>query len=231
MNCPNCGTHVPSEDINIVRLVAKCQNCDEIFSFGDSDQSMTAPGTGSVRDVPKPPNLHVETIGQRLTISYRWFHWMYFFLLFFCIGWDSFLIFWYLMALHMPGPAALIMVLFPTIHLAVGVALTYVTISGFLNSTRISADRSFLEIQHGPLPWWGSRKIPTDQLNQLFCRGQHRSRKSNAMAYSIHAILNNGDRVDLLSHVQDRDLVLYLEKAIEDHLGIEDRPVAGELEK
>jgi hypothetical protein len=50
-----------------------------------------------------------------------------------------------------------------------------------------------------------------------------------ASSYSLLGIDQQGRKVKLLSGIEDKDQVLYLEQALERRLGIEDSPVAGEL--
>ena len=61
--------------------------------------------------------MRVDDFGRDFSIRWRWFSPMYFGLLFFCIAWDSFLIFWYSMALHMKHVPWL-MVVFPIGYLS-----------------------------------------------------------------------------------------------------------------
>jgi len=59
----------------------------------------------------------------------------------------------------------------------------------------------------------------------------HSSKHGVRESFSLHALLKNGARMDLLTEQTDRDLVLYIEYAIEEFLGIQDRPVSGEMPK
>lgn len=55
---------------------------------------------------------------------------------------------------------ALSMAAFGTIHLAVGVGLTYFLICGFMNSTHIGISFREISVSHEPLPWPGRKTIP-----------------------------------------------------------------------
>lgn len=73
--------------------------------------------------------LKVEETRQKRTMSFRWFQWTFVFLVFFCIAWDGFLLFWYGAALGIgflgdDAEPVLIMMLFPLLHVAVGTGLT-----------------------------------------------------------------------------------------------------------
>jgi hypothetical protein len=148
---------------------------------------------------------------------------MYIGLAFFCAAWDSFLIFWYTMAFTTEAPW--IMVVFPVAHLAVGVALTYTVLAGFLNRTRIELSASAMSISHWPLPWWGNRTIAPLELAQLYC--EYRIPNTGQATYLLSAVLHDGRKVKLLS-TQSEDEAMFLEQTIEEFYKIADRPVAGE---
>lgn len=239
MNCPYCGSPIPSGDVNIVRLVAKCKSCNEVFAFGDELGAKAAKSgssgyaSASREPPPMPPGLQTALVGDTLHIRYKWFKPAILFLLFFAIAWDSFLLFWYGAALFVPGPGKIIMLVFPIAHLAVGVAITYAVLCGLFNTTTISVSRGALGIRHAPFSWgFGNKLVQVDQLDQLYCRSETtRGKNGSSTAYSLHAILTDGKRIDLLTKLDDHDLAAWLEFAIEKHLGIENRPVSGEMSK
>jgi hypothetical protein len=115
--------------------------------------------------------------------------------------------------------------------LAVGVGLTYFTLAGFLNQTTIEVDTFRLSIRHGPLPWFGNCTLPAAEIGQLYC--QERTRRQNnggsSTTYSVSAVTKGGRQVKLVSTLEDQDQALFIEQQIEQYLGIEDRPVGGEL--
>ena len=239
MNCPYCSTLIPSGDVNIVRLVAKCKSCNEVFSFSNEfggkalNPASAPPDDGYSEPPPMPPGLQTAVVGDTLHIRYKWFKPAILFLMFFAVAWDSFLIFWYGAALFIPGPEKIFMLVFPIVHLAVGVAITYGVLCGLFNTTTISVSRGALGIRHAPFSWgFGNKLIPVDQLDQLYCRSETTHGKNGtSTSYSLHAVLTNGKRLDLLTNLDDRDLAAYLEYSIEYHLDIKDRPVSGELKK
>lgn len=221
IHCRSCGGKIPAEDVNLDRALAKCRGCHAIFDF--RDQLEETPRRRP--PVPLPPKFHVEELGRELVISWKWFTPVLWFLAFFCAAWDSFLVFWYLMAFRMEAPW--ILKVFPVAHLAVGVGLTYATLAGFWNRTvvRISADG--VTIRHGPVPWRGNLTLPSTDLEQIYCEehpGGGRTR-----TYSVNALTREGRKVPLLKDLDEAGQALYLEQAIEAGLGLEDRPVGGEL--
>ena len=87
------------------------------------------------REAPRPERFRQERSGTRTTIAWRWFGFQFLFLALFCVVWDAFLVLWYTMA---TGPTMpLMMKLFPLLHVAAGIGLTYYTLAGFLNRTSV----------------------------------------------------------------------------------------------
>jgi hypothetical protein len=178
-----------------------------------------------VADEPAAPDgePYRAAVGPRVVVERsgllpgRWFAF------FWCVFWDGCLVLWYARAFQ---SASFIELLFPVIHLAVGVFVTYWTICGFLNRTTISLERGTLSVRHGPLPWPGNLRIESASLDQLFCKEQVDSRGSRK--YSLNALLRNGGSVALLERLSDPDHALYLEQLLETRLGIVDVAVVGE---
>jgi hypothetical protein len=175
-----------------------------------------------------PKNYTMENEGVDLVITRRWLSWKYVAMLVFCVFWDGFLVFWYTMAFREGGP--LVMKLFPMLHVAVGVFLTYTTIAGFLNRTKITLNTWELRIKHYPLPWPGNKVVQRQELDQLFCEEKMNSNRNGVTyTYSLQAVTAGGGRMKLVSGMDKPEDALFLEQKIEGFLGITDRPVAGEM--
>lgn len=76
-----------------------------------------------------------------------------------------------------------------------------------------------------------SRSIPVSEIDQLFCRhGKFRSKRDEiSFVYSVEVMLKSGATMTLVRHLRDPRQALFVERAIEDALGIQDRIVTGEL--
>lgn len=239
--CKHCGAPILADDINLDHLIARCRQCHAVFSFEDTLHERASghePRWSQERDlsdIPIPKRYDIEQTGVGLQISYRWFSWMFVFLLFFCIVWNGFLFVWYSMTGDLGGGMGLLFKLFPLIHVAAGVGLTYYTIAGFCNRTLITVRTGALTIQHTPVPWPGNHRIPVGELEQLYCKEKihnHRSRHggtSTSFTYELHAVRKDGRSLKLMSGLQEPEEALFLERTLEDHLGILDRPIAGEM--
>lgn len=237
LNCKHCNTLVLAEDINLNNMLAKCRRCNSVFSFAGevANPAQSAMPIGFAQDrqrprVPIPNGVTVENMGNKLTLTQKWFSWKYIPMVFFCVVWDSFLLFWYSMAFG--GNAPIIFLLFPMIHVAVGVGLTYLTIAGFLNSSILEVTREELSIQHRPLPWFGNKTIPIMNITQLFSEEKiSHTKNGTSRAYSLNLVTRDGRKESLLSGLDSPDIALFIEQQIESWLHITDKPVGGELSR
>lgn len=169
-----------------------------------------------------------------LTLEYKWFKLMAFFLIFFCIIWDSFLIFWYSMLGDIGGGGDIIFALFPLIHVAVGLGLTYYTVALFVNKTIIKVNSESIEIKHKPLPWFGEKTIVTKDIEQVYVKEKVSQGKSGATyTYELFAKQKSGAKAikilggDIIGDSEDARL---MEQEIESFLGIKDYQVRGEYQ-
>lgn len=186
--------------------------------------------------VARPARVRVENEGSELRLSWRWWSWRVCFLVFFCISWDASLVFWYSVGIANPAFPWIFFV-FPIVHLAVGVSLTYFTLAILVNRTVVLVDQEELQVRHGPLPWLGNLRIPVDQIAQLYvgdaANGDHGS-EANIWSFrrrysvALRVLLRDGASRTLL-RLEDLELALYLEREIEKFLGIPDKLVEGEL--
>jgi len=180
--------------------------------------------------VPRPQNVLVEKIFDTLNITYRWWSLKFLFLVFFCLAWDSFLVFWYS---TVPQGAPWIMIVFPIGHVAIGIGLTYYTIAGFINRTVISINQQWLTVTHGPLPWFGNKRIERMQVNQLYAEEvrSHGKHGRTSFSYQLNMLSRDNTKFKLLAGLPSPDIARFVEKTIEEHLRLEDKPIIGEMPK
>ena len=223
LRCKRCRTLIPADDVNVGTGIAKCRACNAVFGF--ADQLAPAPRDRERAAAAMPPAITVGREAGALEITRRWFSPGYLPLLFFCIAWDAFLVFWYMQA-----PAAgWIFVIFPIGHVAVGVGLSYYTVAGLLNRTVVRVGRGQLTVRHGPVPWRGNWTLSTTELRQLYSVEQPPRSRKGVPTYTVQAILASGRTLPLLGGLRDTGQALYIEQAFERHLGIADRLVGVEL--
>ncbi|HKP76650.1 MAG TPA: hypothetical protein VJT67_14065 [Longimicrobiaceae bacterium] len=225
--CPACRVPVAADDVNLETGLAKCRTCNNVFRFDDLPE--LAPSTVRARPKAEKPRSVVTTEANgELVVQYRWFSAKYLLLLFFCLFWDGFLVFWYAMALG--GGGGLVFLLFPLIHVAAGIAITYATIAGFVNTTTVRIDGSRLSVRHHPLPWGRPVELGIVEVKQLFCEEKlNRGRNGVSYTYNLNALLHDGVRKKLVSGLDTPEIPMYLEQHAEEWMKIRDEPVVGEL--
>lgn len=227
IKCPHCSRVIQAENINIQTCIAKCGSCNAVFGFADKVPGASAFGP-SKSAVEMPRGYTMENEGADLVITRRWLSWKHLVMLVFCVFWDGLLVFWYTMAFTKGGP--LLMKLFPVLHVGVGVFLTYSTLAGFLNRTRITLNTLELRIRHYPLPWPGNKVVQRQEIEQLFCEKiMHSTRNGISYTYNLQAVKASGGSLKLVTGMDKPEDALFLEQKIEGFLGITDRLVAGEM--
>jgi hypothetical protein len=246
VKCTSCGAEIAARDVNLDRLLAKCATCNAVFDISRlvPRPAGGAPGVRTRRPVEMPKRIRILTDDLvPATDAYRasasptthfvvergWFTPSLIFLVFFCCIWDGFLFIWYgSLVQHGLHGGGIVAFVFPIFHVTAGAVVTYTTVCGFVNRTRISIESGNLVVRHGPLPWPGNRTIPTEDLTQLYCEENIGSKGSRS--YSLNAMTKSSTKkISLLASLPDAEQVLYLEQLLEQRLGLVDVPVAGEF--
>ena len=228
LSCKNCGATLQPENVSLPLCVARCPHCGAVFAIADPSRGESAAGAAwrPRPRVPMPPRVDVLDLGNHLEIRRSWFSPMLFFLLFFCIFWNGFMVVWHVMAISM---GAWFMSVFGLLHTAVGLGLAYGTLAGFVNQTVIRVGQGLLEVQHGPLPWLGNKTLPAHEVQQLYCQEHvHHGKNGSSVTYSVELVRNEG-RETLIKSLSECDQALFIEQELERFLKIEDQPVRGEL--
>lgn len=229
---------IPADDVNIQQALAKCSRCNAVFRL-DQQLPPAKPVKQDRPAAPLPKKFLVEDLGTELVISWHWFSPAIFFLLFFCIFWDGFLVVWYSIVFGVgffgkqggPGGAGMLfMALFPLLHVAVGVGLTYFVLASFVNRTTVRVSQGELTVRHGPVPFPGNRSLFTADLKQFYCTEKVTNRRNScSVTYELNAVQADGTKVQLLGGLDELEQALYLEQRLEQFLGIENEKVPGEV--
>lgn len=221
LKCRNCGAALSAADISPQLGAARCGHCRSLFALPTS-----SPASIPRPEVPLPAAFTMETQGDTLVITRRWRNVGAWFLLFFALLWNGFLIVWHGIAL---SQGAWFMSAFGLIHTGVGLFLIYYVAALFLNSTVIRASSRGLESKSGPLPWKGDRQLGAGTVSQLYCTEKvHRSKNGSSTRYGVEAVLPGNRRDTLVRGLPEADHALFIEQQLERHLGLADIPVAGE---
>ncbi len=234
--CPACGSALREIDISRETMAGRCPACHALIDLrgvgpGSLPSALPAGELGEARDilpVPLPARVRVETRGRDLTVVRRWFSWSYLLMLGFCLLWFGFLAAWYGIALATDAPLAF--KLFPLLHVAAGLFIAYLTLTGFVNRTRLTIERDHLTVRHGPLPWPGAVDVGTSLLEQLFCTEKvSRGRNGIILRYNVEALTRDGRHLKLVQGLDTREQALFIEQTVESHLGIKNRRVRSEM--
>lgn len=235
LTCPNCSHFISAIDINIDKGMAKCHQCNHVFTFSDDLKTRIRQV-----DFPEPgtliPNgLEVLRLREELEIDVNWYRSAnrsgLRFLMFFTAVWNLILLPFVLIGIF---GGELQILLFTSLHLAVGLGLIYYLARIFLNTSKISVNSRLIRLETGPLrvPWYQPREISRGDLRQLYVTKYVTSRTNGRpnYAYALYAVLHNGQKIKLLGQM-NLETQLYLEQEIEKFLGIRDASVPDEVPK
>ena len=238
LSCQACGGSLSADAIDRRLAVISCNHCGAIF---DLTRARAGDAVGAAPEEPParapaalPAKFEVDDDGVRLTVRWRWFTPVAFFLLFFAIAWNAFLVVWYSIAAGGDGPDGafrVLMLVFPLAHVAVGIGVAYFTAALFLNRTTLTVDQHELAIVHQPLPWWPSPRIPVADLEQLFVKRNvsHNKNGGTSVSFELRAVTRDDKGRALIKSLTELDQALWLEQTVEKRVGIRDRAVAGEF--
>ena len=102
LKCPSCDAALRAEDLDEARGIARCSFCRALITLPAS--ATAASGFKPRAEVALPPRVTLESTIEGVEIRRRWFAPMFLFLVFFCVAWDGFLIFWYSVAFGTDSP-------------------------------------------------------------------------------------------------------------------------------
>lgn len=119
-----------------------------------------------------------------------------------------------------------------SIFIVLGFGLLYFAIATWLNKTQIYVSKNTIEIKHQPVPWLGNKKIKADNIEQLFVEEKYRGSSNNNPRYSYNllGLTSEGTQFKLIAGCESRYHARFIEKTIEDYLGIQNAKIEGEAE-
>ncbi|HYH98930.1 hypothetical protein [Hyalangium sp.] len=110
--------------------------------------------------------------------------------------------------------------------------LNYLLLAVLWNRTEIVVTRATLRVRRGPVPWPGSKEIPTRHILQLHVRENwHQDKRSphrKTRSFSLEALMQGEYSVPLLDGFKHENELTPLEQEIERWLGLENLPVEEE---
>jgi len=201
---------------------ARCPSCKALIDL-DSTRVIRPRSLA----VAAPEKWHVQATPGSLLVRWRWFSFTAIFLVPFTLFWNGIMLtMGFGVSEGLTHPERLLFGLLVP-HVWVGVGLAYYCLALFLNSTTVNFTNGTLHVTHGPLPWWGKRRLPVRDLSQLFVVEKRGSK--GRITFELCGLLADGKRVSILSGLSDEAEARFLEVRLEQVLGIVDRPVAGEI--
>lgn len=243
LNCPECSTPIPSDGVNIVKTIAVCKSCDNIFAF--EEKLLTTAGLPAVIETPRrmkeeiyhiPPGIEVLKIESMLEIMVNWRRSGKFFLLFFAIIWNAFIGFFILTAFTAGGLGIerLFLALFMIPFIGVGAHLLYQSIGQIFNTTFLTVTNRNISIEHKPFNFLIQKDqyFARENVEQLYVkRYSIGSTNGNPVyAYNVVMVLNNKKSHVLIKGLRSLESARFVEQEIENYMNIEDRIMHGEWE-
>jgi len=221
VSCPSCSQVTPADNININDKIAKCNECDTVFSFekeiidllemGDAKQEVIRPEgidlfhfQGELEITMKQPIAVVEGVfGTLFPLLATLFSVMYFMI---------------------PGAPILVLI----IPWLIGFPFLFNLVYRSLQKMYIIVDDQDLSILRKPRSLVKDQHFAISEIDQLYVKSVQGG------ICDIYLVVNgaNGQKhVKLISHMKSMSKARYLEQEIEKYLGIEDRRIPEETSK
>jgi len=175
-------------------------------------------------DIGLPDKMDIQHHSDHMLIKHKWFGSGIVVVSFFVIIWNGAVFGFYS---DMDADAELMEKLFPLLHVAIGIALTYYAIAGWLNKTIIFVSRDALNVQCKPIPFGMNKRFQVGDIEQLCSQKRMPRREGGLPIYSVHIISKNGKDTVLIDGLKTSEQALFIEQEIEKYLEIEskDKPI------
>ncbi|NDV61942.1 hypothetical protein G0Q06_05720 [Puniceicoccales bacterium CK1056] len=178
---------------------------------------------------PIPKNIELLEDHGNLIIRRKWFGPRVIFLTIFCIFWDGFLVAWFWIG-SQQGNMPLAHFLFPLIHVAAGIGITYYVIACYVNKTDIVISPDNLSVKIYPIKWPGEGSFPILELKQLYTYEKvTRTKNGTSITYEVRILDRQNKEKTLVKGLDDKAQGLFIEKEIEKIIGVNDERVVGEV--
>ena len=242
ITCTRCGVLIPTDDVNLQHMIARCRSCNAVFRIADQVMPADTSAPTARSEVSRPESFSVEYSGGALRISWRWYKPISILLAVVAVALFGFSRFW-------------MMELSAVVPMVLAFVMTYMTLTAFVNTTWVEASSQTLSVRsgplptltnlsflrpytqlYGPLPASGNLSLPRDSIRQLYCvercdRFGNSSHRGTIISYELQAIKADGSPITVIKNLRNTEQALYLEQQLERFLGIKDAPVRGDLRK
>lgn len=225
--CPKCNHFITGNDINVESTIAKCSHCDHVFAFAHDSASRKLKPQAII-----PKGVEMLKLRSELDIRLKWTETTsrggQGFIILFTTVWNLILLPFVVMAV-VSGTWGIL--LFLSAHLTVGLGLLWHLATIYFNQTSISVTKERIRIKTLPLKslFWKSREVHNSDISQLYVSKYVQSTSNGVLnyAYALYAILRSGEKISLVRGM-NRETQRYVEREVEEFLGIKNRKVPEE---
>lgn len=219
IGCPNCGSDVPASNLNINDKIAKCGNCDVVFTFKKEVQDLeTAVEIASKPEIIRPEGIDIFHFEEEMDITMEQPISIPEVLIGSLVPFISFI---FIMAYFAKDGA------FPLWLTLTGSLLGFLSILNLLNRSNhkifINIDNQYLSIKRKPKKFIQDQQYNIKDVDQVYIK--------NIGGYHVYMMINSpgGQKhVKLVSNIPSLSKARFLEQEIERKLGIKDRRVPEE---
>lgn len=232
LNCPECQSQILSADMNLVKTIAKCKSCNNIFEFTEqlAAAGLPVPYRHKKEIINIPPGIDILYLMNELEIKINWRQSAKYFTPFFALVWNVFIFFHSFFMLS--GSGNMFMFFFYIPFYMVGIYLIYSSLGLMLNNTFITVDMDRILVEHKPINFLIQKDqyLPAEEVKQVFVR-RHEVGKRNdhpVYAWAVEIKMKDGEVITLLKELHALKYARFIEQEIEKYLDIRDQPVASE---
>ena len=233
LHCPNCTHELRASEIDVVKTIAKCASCNNLFDF--TAQLDEAPLPVPYHAVPRVPGgIDLVEYADSMEITVRQTKskatWALLAPLLGVVF--PFVFVWF------SGFGLIPLLVFASITVIAEFGVIALGLSRLLHKIHIGVRSHALTVERRPLHVLLDNKQSFDPLDveQLYVqrrnvktRTDKRGRQTHFYNYSVVLRTHAGTQHELIPNLHSADLARYLERRIEQYLGIENRRVREEV--
>lgn len=186
--------------------------------------SPTTPAYFKVQAPVAPPqSMSVARAGYdgALVIKRRWYNHSVYFIAFFAIIWNGFMLMWNVNAI---GSGSYGMAFFLLIHDTVGLYLIYLVLATFLNSTFVTAQDGTITVEHRPIRRCceTTKVLDTRPIREIRCKRNVSLRRRGRVdtSFDVRAVDANSVETVIVDNLALLEEALFLEQELENYLGL-----------
>jgi len=222
--CPSCNTAVPADNMNINDKIAKCNSCNVVFPFKQEINNLQQPIAKSKTEVVRPAGIELFNFKGETEISVKQP----------ITPLDVLGIFGLpIIAIFLVVAVFLesIFFLFLAAPIVIGTIYWFAQlISGKKNRVFIDINDEFLSVKWRPKKLQKDKYYEVNDIEQVYIAEYYPGTNYYVVMMIVNGV-EGQEHVKLIPHyyTNNRAHVQFLEQEIERALGIEDKPVVGEV--